>query len=298
MKLLSKLFRTRQLVKRCLEETEAIRRQLTRLESASALPWEGETAWSPAVGNRAHTLLGLLSPVALDSTPKVRLGGDQDGGYVIPGDWARIGGMVSLGIGSENSFDLACAEKGIEVQAYDFSIPSLPISHPKIVWHREKIASVDCPAQKETSLGHALSRIQGNSPIGLKMDIEGHEYSALLACPVEQLERVLFLVGEFHGLTAAIASGQTQPLEDTFRKLRLGFEVVHLHANNAVGCRLCGGYLVPQHLEITWVNRKFYSFVESQELFPTPLDRPNQTGRADLFLGSFRHHGPFSVSRG
>ncbi len=204
----------------------------------------------------------------------------------------QVHGLVSLGIGADNSFELAFAEAGIEVQAYDFSIAALPQAHEKIRWYQEKIGSVARRGKGETSLEEAISRFPGEGPLAMKMDIEGHEYSALLACPAPALSRVRFLTGEFHGLATACAADLTRPLIATFEKLRTLFEVVHVHANNQVGCRLCGGVLVPQHLEITWANRTAYSFNPCRESFPTSLDRPNLSDRAELFLGNFQFVSP------
>lgn len=288
MKISSKIFRTRQLVKRCLGETEEIRKDLRKLEAASALPFEGGAAWNPALEERAYSLLSLVSPVSLKAPGKVRLGNKHDGGYVVPSDWNKVTGILSLGVGPENSFDLMCAEAGIKVHAYDNTIPKLPIIHPGIHWYPEKITATDRSKEREVSLASALDRFTGQGSLGIKMDIEGYEYAALLACPVDRLERIRFLTGEFHGFASAIVSGHTQPLEESFRKLRGLFEVVHVHANNQAGCRLCGGILVPQHLELTWVNRRCYAFVSNHETFPTEYDYPNAAGKSDLFLGSFQ----------
>jgi len=185
-----------------------------------------------------------------------------------------------------------CAEAGIKVHAYDYSIPKLPATHPAIHWYREKITATDRLKEGEISIASALDRFAGQGSLGMKMDIEGHEYAALLACPSDRLERIQFLTGEFHGFASAIVSGHTQPMEEAFRKLRGFFEVVHVHANNQAGCRLCGGVLVPQHLELTWANRRCYSFVACRETFPTSMDRPNQPEKAELFLGNFQQAGP------
>ena len=292
MRLSDKVFRTRQLVKKCLEETEQIKAQLRRLEDSSALPYQGLVAWSPEVGENALFLLGLISPLSLRESGKVRLGGSQDGGYVVPEDWRKVSGLLSLGIGPENTFDLAFAESNIPVHAYDFSISRLPQNHPKIEWFREKVSATDRVSSKEISLGQALARFKEEESLALKMDIEGYEYPAVLACPPTALKRIRFLVGEFHGLATALATGQIQPIAQTFQKLKDQFEVVHVHANNHVGCRLCGGVLVPQHLEITWANKDVYSFGPCREIFPTELDRPNQPGKSEIFLGNFQYHQP------
>lgn len=294
MRLSDKVFRTRQLVKKCLAETEEIKTHLRLLEDASELPFGGNVAWSPEIGKNARFLLGLISPLSLRDLGKVRLGGDADGGYVVPEDWPKVQGLLSLGIGQDNSFDLAFAENNIPVQSYDFSIAKLPKTHPKIEWHREKISAADRPKSKETSLERALARFNRENSLALKMDIEGYEYPALLACPSTALKKIRFLTGEFHGLATALSTGLIHSHVQVFQKLKEQFEVVHVHANNHVGCRLCGGVLVPKHLEITWANKDLYSFSPCREIFPTELDRPNQPGKSEIFLGQFQYKEPES----
>ena len=46
--------------------------------------------------------------------------------------------------------------------------------------------------------------------------------------------------------------------------------------------------IVPNVLEITFANRSLYSFSETDEVFPGPLDVPNDPSRPDMHLGTFR----------
>jgi hypothetical protein len=286
-KIKNKIFRTRQLVKKALEDLERLRGGMARLEENLAPTGDGLAAWSPVIQTRVRRLFSLLQPHALVGLGKVRLGGQADGGYVVPEDWGRVSSLFSLGVGPDNSFDLAFAEAGIGVQAFDHTITRLPVEHPKIRWHKKKI---DVPREHSPhtcSLQEALKAENTTGELALKLDIEGWEYPVLLDCAEDEFRKIRFLVGEFHGLARNLEADDTHILEAVFQKLQKYFAVVHVHGNNAGGIRLLGGCLVPNHLEITWVNRANYAIEPCRETFPTSLDRPNLPGRCDIWLGSF-----------
>lgn len=281
-----KIFRTRQLVKKTLEELHELRQGMARLEEAMAPSGDGLVSWSADLQRRVRRLFSPLRPWALSDLSKVRVGAELDGGYVVPEDWKKVSRLFSLGVGPENSFDLVFAEAGIPVEAYDHTIVRLPVEHPQIQWHRKKIDnSAETPSA--CSLDRILGAVESGDGLGLKIDIEGWEYPALMGCTEENLRKARFIVGEFHGLARSLETNGTQVLEATFSKLQKYFSVIHVHANNASGIRILGGVLVPNLLEITWVNRAHYALKPSQETFPTSLDRPNRSDRCDLWLGSF-----------
>jgi hypothetical protein len=282
----NKIFRTRQLVKESLEDLQDLRAQISRIEKDLAPAGDGLASWSSELQGRVRRIFSPLRPWALYGLEKVRLGADRDGGYIVPGDWKKISRLLSLGVGPENSFDLAFADAGVSVDAYDHTIARLPVEHSRIRWHQKKIdGSAEIPSA--CSLDTLLLAEEAGGGVALKMDIEGWEYPALLGCAENNLSKARFVVGEFHGLARSIEANQTQVLEATFSKLQKYFSVIHVHANNASGIRLMGGVLVPNLLEITWVNRAHYSLQPSKETFPTALDRPNRPDRCDLWLGSF-----------
>jgi hypothetical protein len=281
-----KIFRTRQLVKKTLEELQELRQGMARLEEAMAPSGDGLVSWSADIQKQVRWLFSPLRPWALSALSKVRLGTELDGGYVVPEDWKTVSKLLSLGVGPENSFDLVFARVGIPVEAYDHTIVRLPVEHPQIRWHRKKIDN-SAEIHSACSLDRILGREVSGGGLGLKIDIEGWEYPAFLGCTEENLCKARFIVGEFHGLARSLETNGTQALEATFTKLQKYFSVIHVHANNASEIRILGGVLVPNLLEITWVNRAHYALKPSEETFPTFLDRPNRSDRCDLWLGTF-----------
>jgi hypothetical protein len=63
---------------------------------------------------------------------------------------------------------------------------------------------------------------------------------------------------------------------------------VDASANNFGGFSNVANIIFPNVLEISFANRSMYSFSETDEIFPGPLDAPNDPSHPDLHLGSFR----------
>jgi len=283
----NKIFRTRQLVKKSLEDLQEVRQGIRRLEESLAPSEDGLPAWSASVQESALRVLSLLKPHSLKGLEKVRLGAEGDGGYVVPADWHRVSRLVSLGIGPENTFDLAFAKAGISVEAFDHTIHALPEEHPKIVWRKKKISFGEKNQTASCNLNDVLPAAGVPGEVALKTDIEGWEYPVLLDCPEEKLRCLRFLVGEFHDFGSLLGTNRAHTLEATFAKLHKHFAVIHLHGNNADHVRVLGGMLVPNLMEITWVNRSLYSLEPFSGAFPTALDRPNDPQRCEIWLGGF-----------
>jgi hypothetical protein len=60
-----------------------------------------------------------------------------------------------------------------------------------------------------------------------------------------------------------------------------------VHGNNFAGMCIVKGIPIADCLELTFVNRKYHSFVPCHERFPGNLDFPNDANRLDLVIGSF-----------
>ena len=281
LKIKNKLFRTRQLVKLAREDLATVKEKLKHIEE-SVCAADGALAWSPLVFERWKKLTECFQFKKLLIEKKERAGCDADGGYVVPADWRKTGILISLGIGPENTFDMHFAQAGIQVDAYDHSISRLPKEHPRISWIKQKVVEGPNHSQNEISLQEILEKLPEGVNASLKLDIEGWEIPALLACPENLLRRLRFIVAEFHGIASAIAEGRTASIEASWRKLSSYFDVVHFHGNNSGGGRVLGGALIPELIEVTLVNRKFYQTVDGFDKVSSEFDRPNIPGKAEI----------------
>ena len=223
------------------------------------------------------------APVASD-VPLIRLGGEEDGGYLVPDDLDGVVRCFSPGVNDQVSFELDLAERGIPSSLADFSIDGPPVAHPAFDFEALYVGAVDGDAT--TSLASWVARLapdEGAGDLMLQMDIEGAEYPALLAAPPELLARFRVLVVEFHHLNKLFDPLAFLLLSSCFEKLLARFDVVHLHPNNALPVYRVGDLVVPQAMEFTWLRRERHG-AGAAPSFPHPLDRPCDPGRPELAL--------------
>jgi len=263
------------------------------LSKQVALLRGGEGAGEAPVGDLAlaqHRLLALgrlLEPAAVPGLGKRRVGREADGGYVMLDDLDRAAFALSLGVGDDVSWDLAVAEGGTVVHAFDHTIDAPPATHPNIRFHRLRIAPD--AGEDRHSLDSALALGGGDEGEGLvKMDIEGDEWAVLDAVPPGGLNRVAQLAIELHGFEEVEDTAWFERAERVLRRLDAEFRVVHVHANNHGLLRARAGVAFPELLEVTFASRRLYAFEPSREVFPTPLDAPNRPDLPDISLGAFR----------
>jgi hypothetical protein len=232
--------------------------------------------------------LNLLRPYHMASDHKVRIGGDADGGYVMPSLALGTTAVLSIGIGDQVSFDEELAGRGAVVHQYDHTIPGAPKAHPNFRFHGLGWGETDeGPLRTLATMMRGIDWSAAKLPI-LKFDTEGAEWGCLAAAASEDLARFAVIAGEFHGFHNLVHRPVHDAMRAVFEKIRRTHLPVHLHANNATGIRLVLGVPVPPLLEITFVRRDLVVFAgHSNEPIPGPLDRPNMADRPDICLRPF-----------
>lgn len=232
-----------------------------------------------AVGNDlradALRLLVLLRPATPIGLSKVRIGNPHgDGGYVMLDDWDAVVGAISIGIGGDVSWDVAIAERGIDVRQYDHTVPSPPLSHPRFRFQSVGIGRDDDADARLLSLATMVRDAPGDGDLIVKMDVEGAEWSALAAVGREVVERFSQMVIEFHAPLAGTTEDRLRNL-GVLGTLCRTHRVVHVHANNYAPVDDFDGLLVPNVLEVSYLRRSRASFRAFREALPAAVDVPN-----------------------
>jgi len=243
--------------------------------------------WSAATAAQVRSVLSLLRPSAAQGVAKVRIGRDFDGGYVMLDDFAGIATALSLGISDDVSWDSDIAERGIRVLQFDQTIDAPPVELPLFEFERLRISPFD--ESGSVSVGTILrTRVsEAGDTLLLKMDIEGAEWDIYLGIDNDDLCRFKQIVCEFHELDRLSEEAFADRARRVFEKLTSTHFVCHVHGNNCANFANVANVPVPQSLEITFASRAYYDPEPTAETFPTMLDRPNEPGRADLYLGHF-----------
>jgi hypothetical protein len=236
-----------------------------------------------------ETLLEFLSnftPRKAVGHVKTRIGNQEsDGGYVMLDDFNGITAAVSAGIGNDVSWDQDIAGRGIDIYQFDHTVEAPPVPHERFRFFPHMVAP---QARNGTeSIKSMIEKIPDTEGrLILKIDIEGAEWEAFDAVDIDDFRRVAQIVGEFHDFDHAAESDWRGRTERVIRKLNKVFQIVHLHGNNWQPLSVIANVPFPSVIELTFANRSMYQFEETDEIFPTSLDRPNRPDRADIFLGS------------
>ena len=232
--------------------------------------------WSVIKQSRREQVSAVLSLLhAVDSGHElIRIGGERDGGYLLPDDLGGVIACFSPGVGDSSRFELALEERGIRSFLADASVkgPCAGAEHMDFTakflgasTHGNVISLDDWVAEK--------SAIAGAGDLLLQMDIEGAEYETLLAASDDTLRRFRVLALELHGLDQVGQEYARRLIGATLAKLGRHFVPVHLHPNNFRQTVSVAGLEVPPLLEITYLRRDRCRSMSPQRRYPHPLDR-------------------------
>lgn len=204
----------------------------------------------------------------------VRLGGNGDGGYLVPDDLEGIGACFSPGVSDVANFELAFAAKGVKSYLADYSVESAPAKHELIDFEKKYLGC------EENDIFMTLdSWIQRKEPNGkdfvLQMDIEGAEYDVIYDINSETLKKFRILVIEFHRLDSLFDKTGFKLINLTFNKLLKDFEIVHIHPNNCRAPVIYKSFEVPPLMEFTFIRKdRAVNTGKYSVDFPHPLDEP------------------------
>jgi hypothetical protein len=234
----------------------------------------------------------LFAPFEVEGLKKIRLGNDNDGGYIFINDFFDVSLVISCGISNDVTCDLAFAELGKSVLQFDHTVDGPPVRHPKFKFHKQAIDALgNIPGSVKL---WDIVKQEGSSSktdLLLKIDIDGDEWATFANFPVEQLKRFRQISCEFHWSSRLKDPEYFSLCLRAIDNIRTSFFPAHLHANNFVGFSNLMGVPIPEVYEVTFANRDLYRASISQQGAPTKLDNPNNPDAPDLFLGS-----PFRIS--
>ena len=226
-------------------------------------------------------LIKLLSP--LDTgIPLLRLGGDHDGGYVVPDDLAGIDCCFSPGVSDVADFELSLANRGIRCFLADASVAGPPCSHPLFDFEQVFLGSRN--SSKVMTLETWVSRKPAFGDLILQMDIEGAENDVLFDTPSSLLRRFRIMVIEFHGLERLRCPDYLAYFRLLLEKVSRDFRVCHVHPNNCHRPVVIHGIEVPRIIEVSFLRKDRGTRSSPRSDFPHPLDRPNVPGLPDVVL--------------
>ncbi len=232
-------------------------------------------------------LLQELQVYSLREKSFCRIGRDYDGGYIMVDDF-RGGIAYSFGINTDVSWEEDIANRGYNLYMYDHTIDSLPYERPEFHWFKQGLADVEGQEPTLHFLDWYLwknNNMQEEHML-LKMDVEGAEWGGLEQVNSLLLQQFDQIVLEVHDIIKAHTDQKRVQILSVLHKLNQTHYLVHAHGNNYSGAISIGGQLIPNALELTFVNKKLVSIDENAVVkLPRDLDQPNDPDCPEYILG-------------
>ena len=221
-------------------------------------------------------LIGKLQPQDCGKE-LIRIGGEGDGGYLIPDDLDGLEYCFSPGVNTVCDFENDLASRGIKSFLADYSVDGPPIIRPEFVFDKKFLGS--------SNRGHffTLASWKGkylndySGDLILQMDIEGCEYEVIINTPDNLLSQFRIMAIEFHHLDLLFDPFVYSVFSSCFEKILENFYVAHIHPNNVGGSVTLGDIEIPKILEFTFLNKRRVCSTKPQRAFPHKLDNRNST---------------------
>jgi hypothetical protein len=211
----------------------------------------------------------------------IRIGSHYDGGYLIPNLIHEVDAVFSPGVANNSDFEMHFAEMGVSCYLADASVTTTPKNHSNFKFLRKFIGNSS--DERYISLNSWIEMYNMNFNMGiLQMDIEGNEYENLITVKQEVIRKFAILVIEFHDLYRLYQKDFFTLFSSTIERLKLDFEIVHTHANNAGRASNIFNRALPNVVEITFLRKDLFKGDGSFSLTPNPLDQPNRPDLPDL----------------
>jgi hypothetical protein len=238
----------------------------------------GRTASTEAIG----AFLGAIRPVETEHA-LIRIGGDGDGGYLVPDDLAGVSACFSPGVSTIAHFEEDLARRGIKCYLADASVEAAPVSGDMFDFERKFLGTTD-EGDFITLDDWVRRKAPGASDLILQMDIEGAEYRVILSTKRDVLRRFRIMVIEFHHLSTIYDRSGLDLVSLAFSRILEDFEIVHIHPNNRIRPIAYKSFDTPPLIEFTFLRRDRVTTSRPARSFPHPLDRRNVADRPDVAL--------------
>jgi hypothetical protein len=221
----------------------------------------------------------------------LRIGKNSDGGYLIPNDLEDIAACFSPGVEQNSSFELDLQSKtGIPSHLADLSVDGPPSNFTPKSFIKKFLGPIN--TDTHITLAKWIEDQQEHlhdQDLLLQMDIEGDEYTTILATSDEVLNKFRIIVLELHHIESWANPYVFSIVEVFFKKLLNNFHIVHNHPNNHGKLLNLNGFVVPQFMEMTFLRKDRSPIEGYSNEFPHALDRPCYAGHPEIALPSNWH---------
>ena len=148
-------------------------------------------------GAREHKKTVIPRKLKVDN---IRIGGNEDGGYVVPDDFEGIKYCFSPGVGNLTNFEDDLIKKKINCYLADFSV-NTTFSDELINFEKKFVGPIS--NENYINLKDWISSkidYEKNNDLILQLDVEGDEYDIINSLDIGTLKKFRIILIEFHQL--------------------------------------------------------------------------------------------------
>jgi hypothetical protein len=214
----------------------------------------------------------------------IRLGGNNDGGYLIPNDLSNVEFNLSPGVGKFFNFELDLLKKNIPSYMCDASVDSIPSELEGCIFVKKNIGPINKKDQISINEWIENINLHKDKDLMMQMDIEGMEYETILSLSKKNIDYFRILVIEFHNLREIKNKFFFKIVLSTFEKLLENFIICHIHPNNSCGINYISNVPIPNAIEVSFIRKDRVKKKNYTNSFPHSLDQPSVKNLKDIFL--------------
>lgn len=202
----------------------------------------------------------------------IRLGGNGDGGYLIPDDLSDVNFCFSPGVSNFAYFEEDLSKYGIKSFLADYSVNQAPTNNINFKFLKKFLGILNDEKNITLETWVNSNCSFDESDLILQMDIEGCEYDILIDANIELLKRFRIIIIEFHDLQNLFNPIGFSIINKCFDKLLDNFVIVHSHPNNTLGSVKYKNYEVIPVMEFTFLRKDRITNMTRNFNFPHLLD--------------------------
>ena len=234
---------------------------------------------------------------------KVRIGKNNDGGYIISELPDNYDLFISGGISDDISFEVDFLQKYknknnniIKCYAFDGTISSLPSQNVNnINFVKKNLGNIE--SNDLTNLSSYINENNNNeyNNIFMKIDIEGHEFRLLpYLIDNNYMNKIKQLVVEIHtpadiqlfpDYFSGLSDIKNENMFELLNNINKTHTLVHFHGNNACKIQYIDNIKLPHVFECTYIRNDYVKEkIKNIEPLPTNIDMQNVLDKSDFYF--------------
>lgn len=219
-------------------------------------PFAINVSFGDGIRSSIDSVRHFLRVSQYESLQLFRVGDNFDGGYVLSSSLSKDMHCLSIGAGTNISFDIGISNFVDTVHLYDHTIQELPTAlgaNTNIQFFKNGLGTKKY--NEFVTLQDCFAKFPINGQLILKVNIEGDEWKILSSVDPNLLTRCRQIVVEFHGLLEIRDELFFETMIKTLENLAVSHAPVNVHPNNWGRVELISGVVVSDVLEVTYIRK-------------------------------------------